>query len=57
MLLGFPYVNDDKEQIHELKCLTEFLKDADKEVKEDVTKHVYDAIQDILTNQFLADKN
>ena len=57
VLLGFPYVNDDKEQIHELKCLTEFLKDADKEVKEDVTKHVYDAIQDILTNQFLADKN
>lgn len=55
VLLGFPYVNDDKQQIHELKCLTEFLKDADKEVKEDVTKHVYDAIQDILTNQFLTD--
>ena len=53
VLMGFPYVCDDKEQIQELKCLTELLKDADKDVKDDVTKHVFDAIQQVLTSQFL----
>ena len=53
VLMGFPYVCDDKEQIQELKCLSELLKDADKDIKDDVTKHVFDAIQQVLTSQFL----
>lgn len=53
VLMGFPYVCDDKEQIQELKCLTELLKDADKDVKDDVTKHIFDVIQEVLTSQFL----
>lgn len=53
VLCGFPYVNDDKQQIMQIKHLTEFLSQADKEVKQDVTKHIYDAIQQILTNQFM----
>ena len=52
-LLGFPYVNNDQQQIMQLKHLTQLLNDAQNDVKDDVVKHVYDAIQQILTNQFL----
>ena len=53
VLLGFPYVNDDKQQIMQIKHLTDFLKEADKQIQQDVTKHIFDAIEQILNNQFM----
>lgn len=52
-LMGFPYVLADVEQIQELKCLTEFLHNAEVKVKNAVTKKVFDAIQAVLTNEFM----
>lgn len=53
VLCNFAYVNADKEQNEQIRNLTKFLMDADNGIKQDVTKHIYDAIQDILTNQFM----
>ena len=53
VLMGFPYVNDDEQQILQLKHLTQLLIDSDNQTKQDVTKHIYNAIQQVLTNQFL----
>ncbi len=52
-LIGFPYVLADAEQIEEIKCLTEFLHSAEVKVKNAVTKRVFDAIQSILTDEFM----
>ena len=52
-LMGFPYVLADVEQIQEIKCLTEFLHNAEVKVKNEVTKKVFDAIQAVLTNEFM----
>ena len=53
VLLGFPFVTDNKEQVKELNKLAPLLIEADSDVKDDITKHVFDAIQDILTNNLI----
>lgn len=53
VLMGYPFVLADKEKISEIQHLIEFLKDADKEVKEDVAVKVFDEIQKVLTEKIM----
>lgn len=52
-ICGFVFSLANLEQIQEISCLMNFLKDAPKNEREEISKEVFDAIQDILTEKFM----
>lgn len=52
-ICGFVFSLAKSDQIQEISCLMNFLKDAPKNEREEVSSKVFDSIQEILTQKFM----